>query len=557
MDMTDTQNKSGKPSAAKLPEVLSLLGRGIASPQLGTLVALAAGLTLGIGLIMWAAKPDFVPVFSQMGHEDAAHVTEILRADNIPYRIEAKTGLVLVPSDQVDQLRIKLAASGLPQSTSMGLELLQKEQSLGTSQFIETARYQHALETELSRTIANMRNVDSARVHLALPKQSVFIRDRAKASASVMVKMTPGRVLEEAQVQAIINLVASSIPYLESSQVTLVDQWGRLLSTGDEPATAAETRQQYQYARELETLYSRRIESLLTPLIGSDRVRAEVTVDVDFSTNEQTREIYEPDNTQVRSEQTQEQISQGQPGAAGIPGALTNQPPGAGTTDPNAAEGNGNATPSNSNRQTTRNYELDKTISHQRQAPGGIRRISAAVIVDDRITLDEKGATVRTPLEATDIEQFTALVREAVGFDQARGDSVVVFNRSFQPAAEIDPIEAPPIWEQPWVWNAGKQVLTGLAVLLLILMVIRPAMRNLNQAKKAMAGANANNSNQLTFPAGLADDQLSLSHQSGQSALPPPPQVYGDILHMARAMATDDPKRVAKVVKDWVGSQHE
>ncbi|HID81261.1 MAG TPA: flagellar basal body M-ring protein FliF [Chromatiales bacterium] len=548
MDITTTAESKTLVEPSRGPTIIDYVARGLASPQLGALVALAAALTLGVGLILWASKPDFIPVFEQMNGQDAAAITEALRTENIPYRIQPRTGLVLVPADQADQIRIKLAASGLSQSTSMGLELLQQEQALGTSQFIETARYQHALETELGRTISNMRNVESARVHLALPKQSVFIRDRAKASASIMVKLSAGRVLEKGQVAAIVSMVASSIPYLEASQVTIVDQWGRLLSTGDESATTAETRKQYEYARKLEALYSKRIEELLTPLVGIGRVRATVTTEVDFSTNEQTQEKFEADPAKVRSEQNQEQESQGPIGAAGIPGALTNQPPGAGTTDPNAANGQANSKPSNSSRQSTRNYELDKTITHMRQAPGSIKRVSAAVIVDDRITVNDKGETTRTPLEPEEIEQFTAMAREAIGFDEQRGDSVVVFNRSFQPVEEIMPIEPAPLWEQPWVWNLSKQVLAGLSVLLLILMVVRPAMRNLKPSKQTTAGAAA-------LPDGnLPEDQLSLSHGGGAATqLPPPPQVYGDILHMARAMAADDPKRVAKVVKDWVG----
>ena len=549
MDISATAENKTTVEPSQKPNFMDYLARGLASRQLGALVALAAALTLGIGLIMWASQPDYIPVFDRMSGQDAARITEVLRAENIPYRIQPKTGLVLVPVDQAEQIRIKLAASGLPQSSSVGLELLQQEQALGTSQFIETARYQHALETELSRTISAMRNIESARVHLALPKQSVFIRDRAKASASVMVKLSPGRVLEKGQVDAIVNLVASSIPYLETSQIAIVDQWGRLLSSGDESAITSEMRKQFEYARELESLYAQRIEELLTPLIGHGRVRASVTAEVDFSSNEQTQEIFEADPAQVRSEQSQEQQSQGAIAAAGIPGALSNQPPGEGTTDPASAAKGANGQPVNSNRQTTRNYELDKTITHMRKAPGTITRVSAAVIVDDRVSVNEKGETVRTPLQTEEIEQLTALVREAIGFDQERGDSVVVVNRSFQPVEEIAPVEPPPLWEQPWVWNLGKQILAGLSVLLLILLVVRPAMKNLKPA-----GETPQEEGKALPPAGgLDEDKLSLTHSGDTAQLPPPPQVYGDILHMARAMAADDPKRVAKVVKDWVG----
>ena len=261
-------------SASQPGPIALALARGLAGPQLGALLVIAATLTLGVGLIFWTLQPEFVPVSEQGGREDALQIIESLQASGIEYKLDTATGLVLVPKKQAAEVQMNLAATGLTVSkSSMGLEVLQKDSALGTSHFTESARYQHALETEMSRTISSMRNVESARVHLAIPKQSVFIRDRESASASVMIKAMAGRSLEEDQVNAIINLVASSIPYLESGQVTIVDQWGRLLSTGDD-STSGATRDQYQYARKLEKLYSERIESLLTPIVGPGRVRA-------------------------------------------------------------------------------------------------------------------------------------------------------------------------------------------------------------------------------------------------------------------------------------------
>ena len=469
---------------------------------------------------------------------------------------------------------MNLAASGLTSSKSaQGLELLQNDTALGTSHFTESARYQHALETELSRTISSMRNVESARVHLAMPKQSVFIRDREMASASVMVKAMAGRSLEDEQVNAIINLVASSIPYLGSEQVTIVDQWGRLLSTGDD-STSGATRDQFQYARKLEKLYSDRIESLLTPIIGAGRVRAIVTTDVDFSINEQTQESFEPDAAQLRSEQVDTQINRNGGAAIGIPGALTNQPPGNGTTD-TEIPGAGGATTEAQNESSSaiKNYELDKTITHTRRVPGTIRRLSAAVLIDDKISFDEAGETIRTPLTEEELAQYTQLAQEAVGFSEERGDSVVVINRSFQPAEEIAPLEPLPIWEQSWLWTMVRQVLIGLSVLLLVLLVLRPAVKRLVSggaeaelaalghastsggagAGAAAAGGGAVDAlGNATAPNGAARDWNSAG---GNASLDAPPVVYGDILNMARAMAAEDPKRVAKVVKDWVAEQ--
>ena len=527
---------------------MATVARSLVAPQLGALLIVAAALTLGIGLILWGMKPDFVPVSEQGNREDALQIIEMLTAQQIEYKLDPTTGLVLVPSDQAAHIQMTLAASGLTSGNRpVGLELLQQESSLGTSHFTESARYQHALETELSRTISSMRNVDSARVHLAIPKQSVFVRDREQASASVMIKPQPGRSIEEEQVNAVINLVASSIPYLESGQVTVVDQWGRLLSTGDD-STSGATRDQYQYARKLETLYSERIESLLSPIVGAGRVRAIVTADIDFTMNEQTQETFEPDATQLRSEQVDTQIAR-DGAAVGVPGALTNQPPGNGEVDAEIPEADAANEVTNESSTAVRNYELDKTITHVRQVPGTIRRLSAAVIIDDNMVPGEDGVPVRTPLTEAELAEYTRIAQEAVGYAEARGDSVVVFNRSFQPVEELLPIEPLPIWEQSWLWTMVRQSLIGLSVLLLVLMVVRPAAKRLMPVTSVAALPAASDEETEETAKALADKGREVP------SLDPPPVVYGDILNMARAMAAEDPKRVAKVVKDWVAQQ--
>ena len=532
--------------------VMATLARSLVAPQLGALLIVATAMTLGVGLILWGMKPDFVPVSEQGSREDALQIIELLTAQQVEYKLDPSTGLVLVPSDQAAQVQMTLAAGGFNAGNQpLGLELLQQQPALGTSHFTESARYQHALETEMSRTISSMRNVDSARVHLAIPKQSVFVRDKEQASASVMIKPKPGRSIEEEQVDAVINLVASSIPYLESGQVTVVDQWGRLLSSGDD-STSGATRDQYQYSRKLEKLYSERIESLLTPIVGAGRVRAIVTADLDFTVNEQTQEIFEPESTQLRSEQVDTQVNRN--GAAvGVPGALTNQPPGNGEVDPEVPGAEGNNEVTNESTTAVKNYEMDKTIRHVRQMPGNIQRISAAVIIDDKLEPGEDGAPVRTPLTEEELAEYTRIAQEAVGFTEQRGDSVVVFNRSFQPVEEMLPIEPLPIWKQGWFATVVRQALVGLAVLLLVLMVLRPAAKRLMPAPAALALAGAD-TDESPADSDAAKDGKSESGKELPS-LDPPPVVYGDILNMARAMAAEDPKRVAKVVKDWVSKE--
>ena len=557
--MSDTQTND-TPAVAN--PVVAAMARSLVAPQLGALLIVATALTLGVGLILWGMKPDFVPVSDQGGREDALQIIEMLTSQQVEYKLDPTTGLVMVPRDQAAQVQMSLAASGFTTSNAaVGLELLQNEPALGTSHFTESARYQHALETELSRTISSMRNVESARVHLAIPKQSVFVRDREQASASIMIKAQSGRSIEEEQVNAVINLVASSIPYLESGQVTVVDQWGRLLSSGDD-STSGATRDQYQYARKLEKLYSDRIEALLTPIVGPGRVRAIVTADLDFTINEQTEEIFEPDPAQLRSEQLDSQVNRNSI-AAGVPGALTNQPPGNGVVDPEVPgpqNEDGNDI-TNETSSAVKNYELDKTIRHVRQMPGNISRLSAAVIIDDKLEASEEegAAPVRVPLTEEELAEYTRLAQEAVGYSEVRGDSVVVFNRSFQPVEEMLPIEPLPLWQQSWLWTMVRQSMVGLAVLLLVLMVLRPAAKRLMPATVTPALGVADKDGTDTDDDADADNEDTVDgHAESPSAMPtldPPAVVYGDILNMARVMAAEDPKRVAKVVKDWVAQQ--
>jgi flagellar M-ring protein FliF len=540
-------------------QVKAFIASGAWYRHLTSLLALAGVITLGAAMLLWALKPSMVPVYGNLSQQDALTVTDTLRADNIPFEIQRGTGLVLVPADQLDSIRLKLAATGISTAKDTGIEMLQKDQSLGTSRFIENARYHHAMETELSRTISSMKNIDTARVHLAIPKQSVFIRNRAKPSASVMVKMMPGRSLEGEQVSAIIHLVASSIPYLESGEVTIVDQWGRLLSDGDEGNGLGAVRKQFDYQRKLESNFTKRIEDLLTPILGAGNVRAKVNADVDFTYNESTREAYDGDPAKIRSEQTQENQTRGSGAAIGIPGALSNQPPGAGTTKTNGKKGDkADAAPTNISTQATRNYELDRTISHSRTSVGRLKRLSVAVLVDDRTTVDETGETVKTPLSEEEITTLTNIVKKAIGYDEKRGDSVAVFNQSFQPVEEPEPVAGPAIWEQPWVWSMAKQVLTGIGIILLVLLVARPAVRNLLPAPAQLAASDKEHSEGNDNDA-LADDHVSLSHNAagnnGQAPqLTAPPHAYGDVLNLARGLANEDPKRVAKLIKDWVAN---
>src|SRR5271165_1184213 len=295
--------------------------------QVALLTGVAAAIAAAIWLVLWSQGQNYTVLYGQLSDRESGQVMDALTAAGIEFKLNP-SGAVLVPDSKVQEARIRLASQGLPQSDAMGIEMIQKESSIGTSSMMESARYQSVLETELARTIIKVQGVQSARVHLALPKPSVFLRDSHKATASVMLQLYPGRRLEPGQVAAIVHLVASSVPELAASDVTLVDQAGSLLNSPDENADSAASTRQFEYTRKLEESYQRRIVELLEPMIGPGRVRATVTADLDFTVTEETHENYDPQKTAVRSEQTSNEQRRGGDGNEGIPGALSNQPPG-------------------------------------------------------------------------------------------------------------------------------------------------------------------------------------------------------------------------------------
>src|SRR5688572_10045146 len=419
------------------------------------LVGVAAAVAAGVGVMLWSVGPTYSLLYANLGGEDAAQITQALDGARIPYKLEDGGGSIHVPAEQLASARLKLASQGLPEGGG-GVNAMTKDPGFGVSAFMENARYQHALETELARTIASLQNVQGARVHLAIARQSAFVSDRRPGSASVFLQIKSGRRLDDEQVQAIANLVASSIPEMQATHVTIVDQAGRLLSAPNGDSDLAMRDKMFEFAHRLEEGYAQRIQEMLTPLVGPGRVRAQVVAQVDMSTTESTREQFNPQSQVVRSESVAEEAARNGAGnAGGVPGALTNQPPQPGVAlapgqtpavaqsgaNPAAANGPANAAnnaggsavtgPDSTSRQSTRNYEIDRTMAYTRAPAGRVTRLSVAVLIDNLRTTAADGKVTETPVPPEQLDRLTALVRDAVGFDAARGDTVNVVNSSF------------------------------------------------------------------------------------------------------------------------------
>jgi len=527
--------------------------------QVGLMIGLAASVALGLSVVLWAQEPNYQPVMSNLNNMDIGEVADILNQNNIAYNIDPASGVLLVETSEIHRARLKLAAAGITEDKPLGYELLDQEQGLGTSQFMESTRFKRGLEGELAKTISSLRNVRSARVHLAVPKRSVFVRDARKPTASVFLEVFTGRPLAKGQVDSVVNLVAGSVPEMNKDDVTVVDQKGNLLSRNDESSEDRMALKEFEYSRKIEKVLNSRVSSILEPILGSGRFRSEVTADVDFTAIEQAEEIYNPDMQAIRSEQTlDEQRVAGTQG--GIPGALSNQPPGEATVPEVAgagAEGEAGGM-SDLRKQTTRNYEVDRTVSYTKRQQGTIKRLTVAVAIDDIRKIDSGTGDVSfVPWTENELQRLTLLVRNAVGYSASRGDSVNVINTPFA-AEEIVPFEEIPVWQQPWLLDFVKPVMAGIVLLILVLGLVRPTLKSL-----AQSGQNAKELALAGDEDGLAElDQLGDGSPEGKVTLsstdefllPGASEGYDKQLNALKGLVVEDPARVAQVVRQWVNS---
>ncbi len=524
--------------------------------QIGLMVGLAASVALGVAVVLWAQEPNYQPVVGDLSSYNPQDVTAILDSNGIDYKMDPRTGALLVPAEQVYTARLKLAAEGVTDQRALGYELLDQERGLGTSQFMETVSYRRGLEGELARTIGAMRGVRSARVHLAIPERSVFVRDAREPSASVFLEVFAGRRPEQEQIDAVVNLVAGSVPMMSKDNVTVVDQNGNLLTGKDSRGDADRMKDQYEYTAKVEERLTRRVASLIAPIVGEGRYRAEVTADLDFSSVEQAEELFNPEQQAIRSERELTEQRAAGAGPIGIPGALSNQPPGNATVPEQANAQNGEEgqppAPVDVRREATRNYEMDRTVSYRRQELGRIKRVTVALAVDDmKVVNPETGEVSYQPWPEAELQRLSMLVRDAVGYSAARGDSVTVMNTPFAPEEAIE-FEAPGFWEQPWFWDLMKQVLAGLVILVLVLGLLRPTLKSLSGGgREARGGDSESRFGDLEAVAG--DDALrEAMSEHDELLLPGATDGYDRQLNALKGLIAEDPARVAQVMRQWV-----
>ena len=529
---------------------------GFAQTPGGRNIFLILGMAVVVAVMtavwMWSQQPDYRVLFSNFSDRDGGAIVASLQQMNVPYKFAEGGGAIMVPAGQVYDARLKLASQGLPKGGNVGFELMEN-QKLGVSQFLEQVNFQRALEGELARSIQSIGAVQSARVHLALPKASVFVREQQKPTASVLLNLNAGRSMDPQQVSAIVHLVASSVPELPAKNVTVIDQNGNLLSESDK-ALGGNTLDpaQLKYVMDLQQNIAKQIESIITPIVGINNVRAQATADVDFSHSEQAAETYKPNQTpnapSIRSQQSSESLSASGNMASGVPGALSNQPPVPATAPMTApalaATSEHGAVSPSTHKELTVNYEVDKTIRYVQQPMGGVKRLSVAVVVNYKRETDAKGKVTMKALSDAEKIQITDLVKEAMGYNKDRGDTLNVVNSPFA-GLEKEILIEPPLWKRPDMlqnaWAVGKYAIGGLVLLYLFFAVLKPLFN------KLMAGAK---------PAAISENQATVDHLAESEPMGPQGG-YQQNLHAAKELARHDPKVVANVVKGWVGGSNE
>ncbi|NDI86652.1 flagellar basal-body MS-ring/collar protein FliF [Undibacterium crateris] len=531
------------------------------------------------GLWLWGQQPEYKVLFSNFNDRDGGAIVASLQQMNVPYKYSDGGNAILVPAAQVHDARLKLASQGLPKGGNVGFELMEN-QKLGISQFLEQVNFQRALEGELARSIQAVSSVQAARVHLAIPKQNVFIRDQQKPTASVLLNLYPGRNLDQQQVSAILHLVASSVPELSTKNVSIVDQNGTLLSDMNRQGIGANLDpSQLKYVQEYQQNIIKRVESIIAPIVGANNVHAEATADIDFSKSEQAAESYRPNSppeaSTIRSQQSSETFNKNN-NPSGVPGALTNQPPVPATAPLVTSTTTGASQAAAAGlvqKDSTINYEVDKTIRYTQQGMGGVKRLSVAVVVNYKNETDKNGKVIPRALTDAEKAQITDLAREAMGFNKERGDTLSVANSPFVGPDKENLIDAP-LWKQPeniqLAKELGRYLLLAAVMAYLFFGYLRPILYKImgkdkeKEEAEAKAKAEAEEAERVAEEERIAEEAaaaeedgavVQLSSEEEQQVAGKQATIYEMNLELARELAKSDPRIVANVIKKWVNNE--
>ena len=558
---------SATATTAPQTKPLEWMSRLRANPKVPLIVAGAAAIAIIVAMVLWAKAPDYRTLYSNLSDQDGGAIVTQLTQMNIPYRFADNGGALEVPADKVHELRLRLAQQGLPKGGAVGFELLDQEK-FGISQFSEQVNYQRALEGELARTIETLGPLKSARVHLAMPKPSLFVREQKAPSASVTVNLEPGRALDEGQINAVVHLVSSAVAGLPPGNVTLVDQSGHLLTQSNTSGRDLNDAQ-LKYANDVESRVQRRIESILGPIVGNTNVHAQVTAQIDFANKEQTEEQYRPNGEAaqavMRSRQVNETEQIGGPNPGGVPGALSNQPAPANTAPITAPAQNqqgqqnnqqqqqttstaANSGPRNSSRNETTNYEVDRTIRHTKQNVGDVQRLSVAVVVNYKTLPDGKPL----PLTAEQMKQIEDLTREAMGYSEKRGDTLNVVNSPFSATDETG--GELPFWQQQsfidQLMSAGRWLLVLIVAWFLWRKAVRPQLNRRAEAAEAQKEMlTQRQETEEAVEVRLSKDEQQQQRRANQ-------RLSAEVMSQRiREMSDNDPRVVALVIRQWMSNE--
>lgn len=503
--------------------------------QLFFMIGIAVSVAMGISLYMSIREPIYRPLDYQISQRNMGAIIDTLEKAKINYKINQADGVVLVPANDVEAARLKLAAVGVPKDDSFNYSFMNDQNALTNSQFLERARYLRALENDLAKTISGIEGVTGARVHIAVPRNNLFADENNKVTASVLINVTPGFLSNKEKIRSIMQIIADSVPGLDPKDVSLTDQYGHFLSDGMDQ-NSVYSAAQLSYQNNMQSYYEKRIESMIVPLLGENKVVVRVNADIDFTQQENAQEEYDPNKSVVLSEQTNSEQSSSS-GASGAPGSLSNSPQqSSGGQGQGGQSGQaGQAANGQSRSQTTKNYNVSKTVSYKKSGAAQLKSLSVAVVVDNEMIVDPKTKKVTTkPLDQDKINKITELVKTVIGYDEKRGDKVTVVNSVYNQVKETIPEIKTQIWETTWFWDVVKKIIGIIGGFIFMFFVYRK-LSNYAQSRHEVEN--------VFVPDENSQDENSINRLHDVKKLG---------MTQLKEMAVSDPEKIASVIKSWV-----